>query len=73
MNDCLHYKCELNVVNLINQTVWTLQDGFLKPYLFNAKQLHLIKEDNGKLSLLIYKATSPDIKITKSVPIGKTQ
>ena len=40
----MYYKCKLNVVHFINQTVWVLQDRSLERYLFNARETVLLKK-----------------------------
>ena len=51
INSCLCYKSKLNDINFINHTDQTLQDGSLRPNLFNADKLHLIEEGNADIPL----------------------
>ena len=66
------YLCyNLNGINFINQTDWTLQDGSLKPDLFYANKLHLIKKErNAKLAVSIHNSINPNATINKSVSVS---
>ena len=65
------YLCyNLNGIIFISQTDWTLQDGSLKPGLFYANKLHLIKERNAKLVVSIHNSINPNATINKSVSVS---
>ena len=53
INNYLCCKFKLNGISFINHTARALQDGSLKPNLFYANKLHLIKEGNAKLAASI--------------------
>ena len=60
INNYLCCKSKLNGINFINHTDWTFQDGSLKPNLFYADKLHLIKEGNAKLAASIFNSINPN-------------
>ena len=53
INNYLCCKFKLNGISFINHAARALQDGSLKPNLFYANKLHLIKEGNAKLAASI--------------------
>ena len=60
-----------NGINFINHTDWTFQDGSLKPNLFYADKLHLIKEGNAKLAASIYNSIDANaININEIVSVS---
>ena len=59
-NNYLCDKSKLNGTNFINHIDWTFQDGSLKPNLFYADKLHLIKEGNAKLAASIFNSINPN-------------
>ena len=60
INNYLCCKSKLNGINFITHTDWTFQDGSLKPNLFYADKLHLIKEGNAKLAASIFNSINPN-------------
>ena len=67
INKYLCYKWKLNGVNVVKQSDGTLWDSYLKPNLFNADKLHLIKERNAKLAVSIYNSINLNAGINKGV------
>ena len=70
INKYLCYKWKLNGVNVVKQSDGTLWDSCLKPNLFNADKLHLIKERNAKLAVSIYNSinlNAVSIKVYESL------
>ena len=61
INNYLCCKSKLNGINFINNTVWTFQDGSLKPNLFYVDKLHLIEEGNAKLVASICNFVNPNV------------
>ena len=70
INDYLSYKCDFNSVNFIKPNDWTLRNGFLKANLFYVDNLHLIQDENIKLSESIANVIKPNSKTTESVSMS---